>query len=136
MTTNRKFSQGKPLMPPTQMITVVATDSNPIDTSDTTLLTLPQLVVGHGPVFVTATINLTLAIAGLITFKLFRGGAEIDATHRYIEEFVRTAGPKAFRTMHWIDESPGAKATYSLVAIAAAGNTNTYDVGSRLSAML
>lgn len=122
MPDSRFTSFGGVVIPSQIRVTTRTAAPQVIAAADTTLLTLAALDVANNPVIIEATVELLGAVGDeVVTFKLFRDGAELVAADRYQ---VTVENPDLVTvTIHFADETPGATTrVYSIVAIGATGN--------------
>ena len=102
------------------------------------LATCAALHAAGSPVIIQATINVTLADTATLSFMLYRGGVEIDATDRWLQHAINLDVAEVVH-VHWFDATPGVTPIYSLYAQASAWGGGAYNqaaVPTRLTAFI
>lgn len=130
MVASRKFSQGKPHVPHTQLITGVVAAPVAILAAFTPIVVLPAFTVVHGPVKLEATFQLDTGGGQVVDFNVLRDGLAAFAVN-YQQDF--DADSPQLVTMHWLDEAPGFRPVYTLVALSAVAGPVAM-IGTRFTA--
>ena len=126
MTTSAPTHSGRSTPTLRRVSAQVAAAVNIPATGPVLLVTCGTLYAVRNPVIIEASATILANETNNLSFLLYRDGAEIDATQRFLQHIISTDEYETV-SMHWWDTSPGNTPVYTLYAVASAWGGGPYN---------